>query len=351
MQNLTKKRKLAIGATVIIVIAIIVAALAFSGGTGTKEEEITKNFIIEPTKNKKAFDMSLDELEAVLNRDFKEYFNGKARFKLNEDKKNEYTILMKKDLIFKATTNKDKSTVYDFRIEQEGSLLEDDDIESSGVEIGRFFAEYINMNDKKADAKKLFEKIQEKYEHWDDEKNEMSGFVISKGVKYSLYFGAKGASGDKYIFYLLFEPSEYDSQESYEKEQEEIKAEADAKKAEEEAAAAKRAEEEAAAAAQKAEEEAAAASAAKAQDIANRTISLGAGEYVVGTDIEPGLYDIIATSGSGNMIVKGSTGRLSVNEVMGTDRDTNLPSYSNARLERGGTIKITSRLIVTFQAK
>ena len=76
-------------------------------------------------------------------------------------------------------------------------------------------------------------------------------------------------------------------------------------------------------------------------------IELTAGNYVVGEDIKPGKYDIIALSGSGNLYIP-----QKVNEVMGTtDNNFYLKNYNNVTLNNGETLEISGRLKVKLQAK
>lgn len=73
--------------------------------------------------------------------------------------------------------------------------------------------------------------------------------------------------------------------------------------------------------------------------------TLTAGEYVVGDDIVPGKYDFYASSGTGNLVVYGASGKLLINEVFGVG-DGYTQSYSNAKLNARATIKISGDLRV-----
>ena len=72
-----------------------------------------------------------------------------------------------------------------------------------------------------------------------------------------------------------------------------------------------------------------------------------AGNYSVGTDIDPGTYNIIALSGMGNCYVDSIT---SVIETFTPGGDTYaIDHYNNAKLSYGGTIEVTSTLKVKFE--
>ena len=101
-------------------------------------------------------------------------------------------------------------------------------------------------------------------------------------------------------------------------------------------------------AAKKAAEEKAAAEAA-AQALAAKTKTFGAGKYVVGRDIDAGLYDCKAVSGQGNFIVDDGG---KVNEMFGVgDREWYNPEFNNLELEDGDTIDINNDLHIKFIPK
>jgi hypothetical protein len=119
------------------------------------------------------------------------------------------------------------------------------------------------------------------------------------------------------------------------KKQEEARAKEEAKKAEEEA--------------RKAEEQAAAEAQA---ELAARTKTLTAGKYVVGRDIDAGLYDAIALAGTGNFVVTGGYTGLKVNEMFGLgDADFYNSQFNNLDLEDGDEIEINSNLKIKFEPK
>ncbi|WP_142384758.1 hypothetical protein [Bacillus sp. M6-12] len=120
----------------------------------------------------------------------------------------------------------------------------------------------------------------------------------------------------------------------------ELKRKEEAKKAEEERIAAEKAEEEE----RKAQAEAAAALEAK-------TKTLAAGKYVVGRDIDAGLYDTKAISGQGNFVVTGGLTGLKVNEMFGTGGGFYNDSFNNVELEDGDEIEINNDLKVKFLPK
>lgn len=68
--------------------------------------------------------------------------------------------------------------------------------------------------------------------------------------------------------------------------------------------------------------------------------TFSAGQYIVGTDIPEGTYNIKWLSGSGDVLG-------AVDEMFGADEDS-IKSYNNAYLSNGDKIKITGTLIVTF---
>lgn len=68
----------------------------------------------------------------------------------------------------------------------------------------------------------------------------------------------------------------------------------------------------------------------------NYLTQLTAGQWVVGKDIKPGRYKIVATAGSGNI----SSDNGSINEILGTsaDSDTGQVTSINANLHKGEVI-------------
>lgn len=75
-------------------------------------------------------------------------------------------------------------------------------------------------------------------------------------------------------------------------------------------------------------------------------VTLGAGNYVVGEDIDSGKYDITAESGKGTIYITNVIG-----ELMGIDKENYLTKFSNAKLENGVEIEITGTLILRFDKK
>ncbi|MFC7371119.1 hypothetical protein ACFQPF_05470 [Fictibacillus iocasae] len=123
---------------------------------------------------------------------------------------------------------------------------------------------------------------------------------------------------------------EADLKEAELAEKEKKQEEAKAKEAAEKAAVEKKAEEEKAKAA-----------------LAARTKTFSAGQYVVGRDIEPGMYDTLAVSGDGNFIVT-SDYDLKVNEMFGTSGGFYNPAFKNLHLEEGDVIELNNNLKVKF---
>lgn len=72
-----------------------------------------------------------------------------------------------------------------------------------------------------------------------------------------------------------------------------------------------------------------------------------AGNYVVGTDIEPGTYNMIAISGSGNCFVHSKT---YVNEIFAVGGGQYaIDRYNNVVLSSGGTIEVKRTLKIKFE--
>ena len=84
------------------------------------------------------------------------------------------------------------------------------------------------------------------------------------------------------------------------------------------------------------------------EKLAQRTRVFTAGTYIVGTDIEPGTYNMIAVSGRGNCYVE-STSRVIETFTPGGDRWA-IDNYKNVILSSGGTIEVTSTLQIKFEA-
>lgn len=83
-----------------------------------------------------------------------------------------------------------------------------------------------------------------------------------------------------------------------------------------------------------------------------RERTFSAGKYIVGTDIDIGKYDIIASSGDGLLFISGGSYESNINEMMGvTDPGFYIPQYSNATLSIGQEIEITSSLVLMFKPK
>lgn len=116
-----------------------------------------------------------------------------------------------------------------------------------------------------------------------------------------------------------------------------------AKKAEEEK---QKQEAEKKASAEKAEKE-------KQEALAAKTKKLSNGTFVVGRDIDPGLYDVKAVSGQGNLVVyKGTGPSLKVNEMFGVgDNEFYQSEFKNVELSNGDTIKLMSGVTVQFTPK
>lgn len=68
--------------------------------------------------------------------------------------------------------------------------------------------------------------------------------------------------------------------------------------------------------------------------------TFGAGQYICGQDFEPGVYDLISLSGSGNVMCD----EEEINEVMGTDPEFDTATYKNADFQDGDMLEIKGNL-------
>ena len=68
--------------------------------------------------------------------------------------------------------------------------------------------------------------------------------------------------------------------------------------------------------------------------------TFGAGKYTCGKDFEPGTYDLIALSGSGNVFCDDE----GLNEILGTDSDYASPSYKGETFVDGDVLEIQDTL-------
>ncbi|MGN0193526.1 MAG: hypothetical protein ACI39G_00240 [Pseudoramibacter sp.] len=68
--------------------------------------------------------------------------------------------------------------------------------------------------------------------------------------------------------------------------------------------------------------------------------TFGAGKYTCGKDFEPGTYDLIALSGSGNVFCDDE----GLNEILGTDSDYASPSYNGETFVDGDVLEIQDNL-------
>lgn len=71
-----------------------------------------------------------------------------------------------------------------------------------------------------------------------------------------------------------------------------------------------------------------------------KTHTFGAGKYTCGKDFEPGTYDLIALSGSGNVFCDDE----GLNEILGTDSDYATPSYKGEAFVDGDVLEIQDTL-------
>ena len=81
--------------------------------------------------------------------------------------------------------------------------------------------------------------------------------------------------------------------------------------------------------------------------LAKKVRTFTAGTYVVGRDIDPGIYNIIAVSGRGNCFVD-SNSRVIETFTPGGDKYA-IDRYNNVDLATGGTIEVKSTLKVKFE--
>lgn len=71
-----------------------------------------------------------------------------------------------------------------------------------------------------------------------------------------------------------------------------------------------------------------------------KTHTFGAGKYTCGKGFEPGTYDLIALSGSGNVFCDDE----GLNEILGTDSDYATPSYNGETFVDGDVLEIQDNL-------
>ena len=154
---------------------------------------------------------------------------------------------------------------------------------------------------------------------------------VYKHILYSLNIKFDDNDGIEDI-YMQYIPVTEDNNEEYEemikRKMDELFAETERKNAEEQEQRAREGEEEKALLQQK-----------------ERVFS--AGNYVVGTDIEPGTYNMIAISGSGNCFVHSKTYVNEIFDVGGGQYA--IDRYNNVILSSGGTIEVTSTLKIKFE--
>ncbi len=83
-----------------------------------------------------------------------------------------------------------------------------------------------------------------------------------------------------------------------------------------------------------------------ARTVQGRAVTLGAGNFNVGTSVAPGLYNVTTVPGqSGNFIV---TGTDSYNEILGGSREYNGVPEVRTQLSKGDQIQISSLSTVHF---
>ena len=79
------------------------------------------------------------------------------------------------------------------------------------------------------------------------------------------------------------------------------------------------------------------------------SFTLSIGQYVVGVDIPAGTYNLIAVSGSGNIIGDVQSQLFgSLNTILAVDSAMFERSFNNLRLANGDTINIMGNLVVEF---
>lgn len=87
-----------------------------------------------------------------------------------------------------------------------------------------------------------------------------------------------------------------------------------------------------------------------AKKAAAKPMSLGAGKFIVGEDIQPGRYVVSTQQGGGNFFVFNESGYPEVNEMLGTDADWYVNNIT-VELEKGQTIEISGLNAVNFKLK
>ena len=94
----------------------------------------------------------------------------------------------------------------------------------------------------------------------------------------------------------------------------------------------------------------------KPDEVKGKTKTLLEGTWVVGVNIEAGVYNLHALSGNGNLIIKNGDGRLKVNELFrvgneySTIHNVYLKDYNNVILDNDDTIIIGKDMKVKFNA-
>lgn len=89
----------------------------------------------------------------------------------------------------------------------------------------------------------------------------------------------------------------------------------------------------------------------KKQNKANlKVVTLGAGKFTVGEDIQAGKYIVSTQEQSGNLFVYDSNGLAEVNEILGTEPNFAVNNVS-VELEEGQVIQISGLNSVVFKPK
>ena len=85
----------------------------------------------------------------------------------------------------------------------------------------------------------------------------------------------------------------------------------------------------------------------------SQTYTLGAGDYEIGYDINPGRYDIHCISGSGNVWSYDKNGSLDLNEIMAapTESSFGIEDFHGLNLEKGGELHISGTVKILLQPR
>lgn len=326
---------------IIKIILIIAICFAIIGGflttiiiSGKRAEERIKNISFLISKDYSYFDVNVDDFYDKIEYKFKNYNKTTSNLEKYDKDGYQYLITLSNndDIYIKVKSDKIIEIKYDFVNNIEAGQL--------GYFMGVFLSNSINNFDEIDMKNNVYPNFLENSELW---KRKNTSYVY-KHLLFDMNLEFDDED-EKYITgaYFIFKPVKEDSNEEY---QGKIKIEREKQEAEEkrkkEEKLKREAEEKASAQAKIEQEER-----ERKEKLAQKERTFTAGIYTVGTDIEPGTYNMVAVSGRGNCYVKSNS---SVIETFtpGGDRWA-IDNYKNVVLTTGGTIEVTSTLQIKFQ--